>query len=53
MHYYRNFYRGGQKALTEAVFATASVERSQLIVVLTESVALSALVNRIKKTTHG
>jgi hypothetical protein len=48
-HYYTNLYRGGQKALAEAVFATASVERSRLIVALTEAVALPASVNQIKK----
>jgi hypothetical protein len=44
-HYYRNLNRGGQNALTEAVFAMASVKRSRLIVALTEVVALPASVN--------
>jgi spore maturation protein SpmB len=34
-HYYRNLSCGGQKGLTEAVFATVSDERSRLIVALT------------------
>jgi hypothetical protein len=49
LHYYTNLNRGGQKGLTEVVFATASVERSRLIVALTEAVALPASVNQ-KKT---
>jgi hypothetical protein len=44
-HCYRNLNRGGQKGLTEAVFATALDERSWLILALTEAVALPALVN--------
>jgi hypothetical protein len=44
-HYYRNLNRGGQKGLTEAVFATALDERSWLILALTEAVALAAPVN--------
>jgi hypothetical protein len=47
-HYYNHLYRNGLKALTEVVFATALLERSWLIVALTEVVALPASVNRIK-----
>ena len=46
-HYYRNLNRGGQKALTEAVFATASERRPRLIVVLTEMVAKTVSVNAL------
>jgi hypothetical protein len=38
-HCYTRFKRGGQNALTEAIFVTASVERSRLIVVLSKAVA--------------
>jgi hypothetical protein len=44
-----NLYCSRQKVLTEAVFAAALVERSRLIVALTEAVALPALVNQLKK----
>ena len=37
-HYYSNLNRDGQKALTEVVFPTASVERSWLIRPVTEAV---------------
>jgi hypothetical protein len=47
-HYYNNLYRGGQEALTKVIFATALLERSWLIVALTEVVALTVSLNRIK-----
>jgi len=37
-HYYTKFNRGGQKGLTEVGKPTASVERSRLIMALTEAV---------------
>ena len=37
-HYRTKFNRGGQKGLTEAGKPTASVERSRLIMTLTEAV---------------
>ena len=43
--YYTNLNSGGQKGLTEVVFATAMVERSRLIVALTEVVSMTASVN--------
>jgi hypothetical protein len=47
-HYNKNLYGGGQKSLTEAVFATASKQRSWLIVALTDIVAKTTSVNQIK-----
>jgi hypothetical protein len=47
-YYYKNLNRDGQKGLTETVSATASVERSRLIMTLTEALALLISVNRIK-----
>ena len=38
IHYCRNLNRGGQNGLIEMGKATASVQRSQLIVVLTKAV---------------
>lgn len=48
IHYHKNLNCGGQKALIEAVFAIASVERLWLTVALTEAIALPASVNWIK-----
>jgi hypothetical protein len=49
LHYYINLYRGGQKALTEVVFATSSVVRPRLIVAFTEAVAKIASVNALNE----